>query len=183
MADPVELKTERLLLRPFRSEDVDDVFKYASHAEWARYFTDVPQPFTPTAAEEKVARNLLGSWETRPTWAIALNHKVIGGIALMIDVPNEVGELGYELSRDQWGKGLMAEAALAVTQWGFAERGLAKVSAKADLRNRQSWRVMEKLGMTREGVLRSQVKARDGRADDVYYGLLREEWAAQDEAR
>jgi len=73
----------------------------------------------------------------------------------------------------------MPEAAKAVIQWGFGERGLAKIWAKADPRNRRSWRVMEKLGMTREGLLRGHLKVRGERVDDVYYGILREEWESQ----
>ena len=114
MSQPPELKTERLLLRPFRLEDVDDVFEYARDPEWARYLSRVPQPYTRRAAEVTVSRSVLESWETHPTWAIVLNQKVIGGIVLMINLQNEIGELGYELSRDHWGKGPMSEAARAV---------------------------------------------------------------------
>ena len=178
MAERVELKTERLLLRAFRLVDVEDEFEYASDAEWARYLPHVPQPYTRKAAEQRVAGNLLESRETNPTWAIVLNQRVIGGIWLM-DVQNEIGQLGYELSREHWGKGLMTEAARAVINWGFEERRLAKIYASADLRNTRSWRVMEKLGMTREGVLRSHLKGRGERTDSVYYGVLREEWEAR----
>ena len=68
------------------------------------------------------------------------------------------------------------EAGLAVVNWGFRKRGLAKVYASADARNPQSLRVMEKLGMTREGKLRSHRTFRDERVDDVYHGLLRDKW-------
>ena len=176
MADKVELKTERLLLRPFRPEDVDDVFEYARDPEWARYLTREPQPYTRKAAEESVARHVLESWETHPTWAIVLSQKVVGGIVLMIDVEHEIGELGYELSRAHWGEGLMIEAARAVIDWGFEEKRLAKIFAQADARNKRSLRVMEKLEMRREGVLRSHSKERGERIDEVHYGLLREEW-------
>ncbi|MYL06055.1 MAG: GNAT family N-acetyltransferase [Gemmatimonadales bacterium] len=84
--------------------------------------------------------------------------------------------MGYSLARKHWGRGLTAEAARAVVDWGFRERGLAKVYAYADARNAQSLRVMEKLGMTREGTLRSHRTLRGERVDDVYYGLLRVEW-------
>ena len=174
--EPVELRTRRLLLRPFRLEDVDDVFDYASDPEWARYLGNVSQPFTRRAAEERVARDVLESWETHPNWAIVLNRKVIGGMVLMIDVQHEIGELGYELSREHWEKGLTVEASEAVIDWGFQERGLAKVFAQADARNKRSLRVMEKLGMTFEGVLRSNGTVRGERADDAHYGLLRGEW-------
>lgn len=176
MSEPIELRTERLLLRPFRLADVDDVFEYASDAEWALYLRRVPQPFVRKAAEERVARHVLESWETHPAWAIVLDQKVVGGIVLMIDVHDRVGELGYELSRDQWGKGLMVETAVAVMEWGFQERRLAKIFAQADARNKRSLRVMEKLHMKREGVLRSNGQGRGERVDDVHYGLLRKEW-------
>ena len=180
MTERVELRTERLLLRPFELADVDDVLDYASDPEWARFLGKVPQPFTRRAAEERVARSVLESWETHPTWAIVLNRKVVGSIVLMMDAGNETAELGYELSREHWGKGLTVEASEAVIDWGFRERGLAKVFAQADARNERSLRAMEKLHMSREGVLRSQSTARGERVDDVHYGLLREEWEGHD---
>ena len=177
-----ELRSARLLLRRFGPGDVDDVFAYAKDPEWAEYLlTAVPQPYTRRHAEEFVARQMRASTEREPTWAIALGGMVVGAIGLSIDVRHDTGELHYGLDRSYWGRGLMPEAAAAVIDWGFRERDLAKISATADLRNRQSCRVMEKLGMTREGILRSQAKdIRPGyrRTDDVCYGLLREEWAS-----
>ena len=178
MTERMELKTERLLLRLFKLEDVDDVFEYASDEEWGRYL-DLPQPFIRKAAEERVARNVLESWETHPTWAVVLDQRVVGLIVLMIDVQNEIAELGYELSREHWGKGLATEAAGAVIDWGFQERRLAKIFAQADARNERSLRVMERLHMVREAVLRSHSKERGERVDDVFYGILREKWEAE----
>ena len=73
----------------------------------------------------------------------------------------------------------MAEAARAVFDWGFAERGLHRISSNANIRNRRSWKVMEKLGMRREGLFRSHREdPRPGfpRIDTVHYSLLRAEW-------
>ena len=176
MTEPTELKTERLLLRPYSLKDVDDVFEYRSDAEWARYLPHVPDPYTHRAAEESVARYVLESWETHPTWAIVLDRKVIGQIVLTINVQNKIGELGYTLSRAHWGKGLTVEAARTVIDWGFEERQLEKLFAQTDARNGRSIRVMEKLDMTREGILRSHVVGRGERIDEVSYGILREEW-------
>jgi ribosomal-protein-alanine N-acetyltransferase len=173
----VSLKTERLLLRPFRLEDVEDVFAHAKDPEWARFFLlPIPQPYTRLDAEQFVASQVLASWSTNPAFAIVLNSVVVGGINLSINAVHKTAGLGYGLARVKWGMGLMPEAARAVIDWGFTEYGLAKVYARADLRNRRSLRVMEKLGMTREGVLRSHSKGRGERIDEVYYGLLREEW-------
>ena len=172
----VELKTERLLLRPFKLSDVEDVFEYADDAEFAKYFPTIPVPYVRRDAEEFLAGAVLAPWETQPIFAIELDSKIIGGISVKVDVRNETGELGYAIGRPYWGQGLVPEAGVAVVDWVFEEFALAKVHARADLRNVGSQRVMEKLGMTREGVLRSQSKRRGVRVDYVYYGLLREEW-------
>ena len=176
-AEKVELKTERLLLRPFRLEDVDDVYAYAKDPEWERYLgLPLPQPYTRRDAEAYIAGRVLADWSTVPTFAIVLDSTVIGGIRLRITAAHQRGELGYALSRVHWGKGLMPKAAKAVMEYGFVEHGLAKICAIAHLRNVRSYRVMEKLGMTREGVLRSHIAKRGERRDEVIYGILREEW-------
>lgn len=178
-----ELRTRRLVLRRFGPGDVDDVFAYARDPEWAEYLLPaVPRPYTRRNAEEFVARQMRASAEREPAWAIVLDGTVVGGIGLGIDRRHDTGELHYGLGRPYWGRGLMPEAAGGVIDWGFGDRALAKISARADLRNRRSWRVMEKLGMTREGLHRSQakdVRPDYPRIDDVYYGLLREEWESR----
>ena len=176
----IELKTERLLLRPFRLEDVNDVFEFARDPEWARFLpSTVPQPYARKDAEAFVARSVLTDWETNPHWAIVLEGKVIGSIRLRIENSDQRGWLGYAIGKFHWGKGIMPEAVQVVVDWGFSERCLAKMYSWADACNTRSWRVMEKVGMTREGLLRSHTKGRDRRRDDVYYGLLRGEWKRQ----
>ena len=171
----VDLNTERLLLRPFQFEDVDDVLAYASDPEVARY-VPLPQPYTRDDAVEFIARQVLADWSTQPAFAIVLEHRVVGGIGLRIQESHGIAELGYALAKPHWGQGLMPEAARAVIAWGFGRYGLHKVYTFADTRNRRSWRVMEKLDMTREGVLRGHRKSRDEHIDDAYYGILRTEW-------
>ena len=179
MSDRPHLKTERLLLRPFRLDDVADVYAYAKDPEWGRYLAAaLPQPYTRRDAEEFVARSVLTSWDTKPLFAIVIDGRGVGGIGLSISEQNATAGLHYSIGMEHWGRGLMPEAAKAVIDWGFRTFDLAKVSSFADLRNRRSWRVMEKVGMTREGVLRSHSKVRDERVDYVYYGILREEWDA-----
>ena len=171
----VELRTERLLLRPFEFGDVEDVASYASGTEVGRYLA-LPQPYTRDDAVEFIAREVLVEWSTRPTFAIIFEEHAVGGISLRVSAPDDIAEMGYVLGKPQWGRGLMPEAGRAVMDWGFERYGLHKVGATADLRNRRSWRVMEKLGMTREGVLRSNGKLREEHVDEVYYGILRDEW-------
>ena len=177
MPEHDEMKTARLLLRPFRLTDVGDVYAYTSDPKWGR-FLPLPEPYLRKHAEEFVARSVIRPHET-PTFAITLNDTVIGGIDVRVDTVNKTAELGYSISRALWGKGLMVEAATAVIDWAFSEFELVKVGARADFENRQSRRVMEKLGMTREGVLRSTRTSEADpcrREDTVHYGVLREEW-------
>ena len=108
--------------------------------------------------------------------AIEFESKVVGGINARIREKNNNAEIGYGIARPHWSRGLVTEAASAFIGWLFDRYGLAKVYAIADPRNTASWRVMEKLGMTREGVMRGNFKGEGERIDEVYYGLLREEW-------
>ena len=114
MSDRPQLKTERLLLRPFRLEDVDDVYAYARDPEWGRYLAAaLPRPYERKHAEEFVARQVLTSWATTPTFAIALNSTVIGSIALRVDEANQTANLSYALAMVHWGNGLIPEATKA----------------------------------------------------------------------
>ena len=170
-----ELRSERLLLRPFRFDDVDDVFAYATDPEWGRHLP-VPVPYTRPDAEEFVARCILADPENRLEWAVVHEGTVSGGVTLITQLPG-TAELGYSIARPLWGQGLTTEGAQAVIAYGFEELGLTRIQAYADIRNAGSWRVMEKLGMQREGLLRSNRVVHGERTDDVIYALLREEWS------
>jgi len=179
MVERIELRTERLLLRPFGVGDVDDALAYRDDEEFARFLPWVPQPFTGRDAEEFVARNVLEPWEHYPTFAVVLDGRVVGSINLEVDAGNQTAMLGYAIARDHWAKGLRPEAGRVVISCGFETFKLAKIWASTDLRDERSWRVMEKLGMSREALLRSHKIARNQRIDEVSYGLLRGEWEAQ----
>ncbi len=77
---------------------------------------------------------------------------------------------------DLWGLGLVLEAAKALIDWGFQSFAIEKVFAWADARDRQSVRVMEKRGMKQEALLRKHCHFRGEQADEIWCGLLREEW-------
>ena len=174
MEGPPELRTQRLLLRPFGTDDVDDVYAYASGPDWNRYL-GLPEPYTRRSAESFVATAILDDPTTRLRWAIVHEEHVVGGIHLEFDSPG-AAELGYSLAQPLWGRGLATEATMAVVAHGFEECELARIWAYADIRNEASLRVLEKIGMRREGVLRSRRVVRDERVDDVFYAVLRHEW-------
>ncbi len=178
MSKPIKLKTQRLLLRPFELDDAGDVYEYAKDPDWAQYLP-LPSPYTYRDAEEFVARSFLTPWDTEPIFAITLRGKVIGSFDVRVDLKNKAAEVGYALGKTCWGQGYMAEAGCAAIDWAFRDFSLARIYARADLENRQSLRVMEKLGMQREGIYRSSgPSARDPnrREDTVSYSILRHEW-------
>ena len=175
---PERIETDRLKLRPFRLEDVDDILSFASDPEWARYLP-VPQPYTKSDAEKFVAGQLSRDRKTDPSWAIEHAGSVIGGINIKFDFDNRVGRIGYSIARGFWGKGLTTEAARAVIDEAFsAYPDLNRVHSWADERNAGSLRVMEKLGMRREGVLRQSIYERGEFINAVWCGILRDEWEA-----
>ncbi len=178
MTKPATIRTQRLLLRPFALKDAEDVFAYANDPEWSR-FLPVPSPYTLQDALTFVDRNISIDWHEEPVFAIEYGGTVIGGIGFHIDSPNSKAMLGYAIACVYWNQGLMTEAAAAVVDWGFAQLGLAKVYSFADVENAGSWRVMEKIGMSREGTLRSHGVLRGVRQDFHYYGVLRHEWERQ----
>ena len=174
-----ELQTARLTLRRFSLEDVDDVHAYANDEEWQRYLAPLPYPYERVHAEQFVAESFLKDWKSKPAFAIVLGDTVIGAINLAINKKTQIAEMGYAVARKHWGNGYGSEAALAVLNWSFETYCLAKVCAFANVDNRRSWRVMERIGMTREGVLRGETPHGgdpDRREDVAYYGILREEW-------
>ncbi len=198
MNNRIELRTERLLLRPFNMSDVDDVLEYNNDPEWAEYQTNM-QPFPYTRKDIETQVEMFSNptyWEKGhpdlpstangagllQIFALVFEKRVIGEIVVnqrSNDKPNERVEIAYSLSRKYWNKGLMTEASRKVIEWAFKTYNINQVYAWCDPKNIGSWRVMEKSGMKYEGVLRSHIKEKDEFRDQLYYGILRSEWEAQ----
>jgi ribosomal-protein-alanine N-acetyltransferase len=172
-----ELRTERLLLRPWRFGDLDDAFTNASDPDWARYLWRVPQPYTYRDAEEFIARAVADGWNGQALFAIEFEEHAIGGVRLgTVDPAGMTGSIGYNVARPHWGRGIATEAVGAVLRYGFETLKLQRVFATTDARNLASIRVMQKLGMAHEGTLRRHRYYRGEWADEVYYGILAEEY-------
>lgn len=169
----MSLRTQRLWLRPFRDEDVDDVFAYAADERWSRYLDPVvPFPYTRDHAVDFVQRKV-GATNHVP---LAVEHegRVVGAIEIRPDERRYVAELGWALARRLWGQGLMTEAIRTVCDHCFDALELERVYARANLDNTGSWRVMEKVGMRREALLRQHGIDRYGVPyDEVWYALIR----------
>ena len=183
------IETDRLLLREFHEEDWQDIHEYAADPEVVKHM-----PWGPNTEDESrdfLSRQHRGiTEEPRLEWNIGIEllteRRIIGGISLRVTPPNEFfaepkgnGEIGYVLNRNYWRKGIMTEAANAVIKWGFESFDISKIWASADMRNAQSHRVLEKLGMRHSETRPSQLSDRLGNSVvEVVYEMLRTEWEA-----
>jgi RimJ/RimL family protein N-acetyltransferase len=172
----MEVRGERVVLRPWRLEDVPAVTAACQDAEIARWLAFVPQPYTEEDARFYI-QDCLDARKDRTSFAItdAETGEVIGSIEMRIN-RMLTGHIGYWLAAQARGRGLTAEALLALSHWGFDELGLGRVELVTDPNNIASQRVAEKAGFRREGILRSIIVNRDGsRRDGVMFSLLPEE--------
>ena len=180
MSLPDTIETERLILRPFRITDAAAVLGYANNENFVRYLPPVPYPYTEKDAAEFIARRILEDNALSKTWAITLKpiDQPIGGFSLRYkNKDNSLGEFGWSIAEEHWGKGLTTEGAQALVNTVFSNLpDMHKLYARADLLNVGSWRVMEKIGMQREALLRQHEKYNGAWQDDVWYGILRPEW-------
>jgi RimJ/RimL family protein N-acetyltransferase len=91
-------------------------------------------------------------------------------------VDNKIAEIGYCLNRSYWGKGYGTEVAASLIEFGFKDLKMHRIVAMCDPKNIGSWKIMEKNGMTREGVLRENKIIRGNWRDSYIYSILEHEW-------
>lgn len=175
-----ELKTERLILRGFRAEDAPALQLLAGEFEIADTTLNIPHPYPREMADSWIASHpQLLAEHKNAFFAVTLkaDRQLIGAVGLAIAKDFDRAELGYWVGKPFWGYGYCTEAAAAVINFGFIHLSLHRIHASYLSRNPASGRVMEKLGMTREGFLRQHGKKWDKHEDLVFYGILRSDWA------
>ena len=175
------LRTERLVLRPFTTADAAEVQRLAGDAQVAATTLNMPHPYQDGMAEAWIAEHA-AHWAEgmRLTLAVTtLDGALRGAVSLALQPAHSRGELGYWIGRPFWGQGLATEAAGAVLDFAFTTLQLNRVQASHVPRNPASGRVMEKLGMQREGLHRERYRKGDMFEDVVEYAILRRDWAAR----
>jgi ribosomal-protein-alanine N-acetyltransferase len=172
------LETKRLILRKMTIDDAEDLFEYASDPEVAR------QVLWNAHRCIEDARNyllyMIKKYEHLDVaeWGIVhkQDQKFIGtcGFAWW-DIRNSRAEIGYALSRKYWNNGLMTEAVQAVIRFGFKQMKLNRIEARCMLDNPASERIMQKVGMRFEGIMRKHAFAKGEFHDLKMYALLKGE--------
>ena len=171
------IETERLILKPWSEDDAEGLFAYAKdpdvgpHAGW--------KPHSDVAESLRIIRTL---FLPNDVWAITIKNsgKIIGSVGLEPDKRRpgiNASELGYALSREYWGNGIMTEAAKAVIDFAFEVYKLDVISVCTGPQNKRSQSVIQKCGFVYEGTERRCYATYDGTIrDSKCYSLLREEW-------
>jgi ribosomal-protein-alanine N-acetyltransferase len=151
---PATFHTHRLLLRPVTLDDAAAIFTaYARDPEVTRYVIWSPHRHLDDTREflQRCLDRRAAGWEF--TWAICQpDGTLIGSFALRID--GHKANTGYGIARPYWGQGYATEALQAVVEWALLQPEIYRVWATCDFENPGSARVMEKAGMTYEGILR-----------------------------
>ena len=136
-------------------DDAEIVFRaYAQDAEVTKYLTWRPNRSI-EETREFIASCLVAWQEGRSFHWVILSRapeQLLGMISARIDGPK--WELGYVLARDYWSRGYMTEAVRTLIGWAMDQPGIHRVWSVCDVENLASARVMEKAGMTKEGILR-----------------------------
>lgn len=178
------LETTRLVLRPFTLADASDVQRLAGARAIASTTLNIPHPYEDGMAEQWI-RTHQERYEKGELVDFALvlrtNHIFLGAMELQINQQYASAELGYWIGQPFWRQGYCTEAARAVLGYGFEVLELNRVHASYLTRNPASRRVMQKIGMAYEGCLRQHIKKWDVFEDLALYGILRSDWAAQEQ--
>jgi len=171
------LETERLILRPFVLSDAAEVQRLAGDFAVADTTLNIPHPYPDGAAEEffstHAAKYVL---REAATFALTLkeNGALIGGMGLHVTKRFRRAEMGYWIAKPFWNQGYATEAGRAVVDFGFTHWALHKIEANHLRRNPASGRVMQKIGLVREGLLRDHVIKWNRFEDIVTYGLIKQ---------
>ena len=185
------LKSQRLSLREFVEADWRSVHSYASDSEVFRYVEG--GPFNEQQSRDSVQRAIASQRENprldfRLAVTLKMDGNLIGDCRIRILDTNlhpvyrllGQGYIGFYLNRKFWGQGYASEAAQSLLAFGFDQLGLHRIFAWCDTENRASARVLEKIGMRREGVLLKNWTVRGELRDAFLYAIIEPMWGKSD---
>lgn len=170
----MELKGTGFTLRGWKYGDETDLQKHANNPKVSAFLMDrFPYPYTIQDAVDWVIY-LVGQ-APLINFAITVNHKVAGGIGLepRDDVYRKTALLGYWLSEEQWGRGIMTEAVKLVTQYAFDQLDFIRLQASVYSKNPASMHVLEKAGFVKEGIMRNAVIKHNEIMDEHLYAIIK----------
>jgi ribosomal-protein-alanine N-acetyltransferase len=179
----MHVETERLILRDFKNSDWGALHVLYMKPETVKYNpSGYPE-------NEEASKAIVGGWArqadnaAREKYTAAIiskaDLKFVGVISLDLgDRKYWKGEIWYKLLPDCWGQGLATEATKAMLAFGFEQLQLHRVECGCSIHNIASYKVMEKVGMTREGMKRKVLPLGNDWHDGYIYAILEEEYSS-----
>ncbi len=182
----MRIETDRLVLREFVPSDWPAIEAYQRDERYWRFYERGPD----AVDRRELLDRLIAAQDEEPrrTYQLAVTMKesgrLIGNSGARLCRLADFGasassfeaDIGYELDPSFWGRGLATEGARALVDFAFRELGVHRVWAYCLAANEPSWRLLERLGLTREGRLRENEWMQGKWWDTLLYGLLRQDW-------
>jgi len=172
------LETERLIVRNLTMSDLEDSFEHRGDPDVSRF---IGKPLTREQAKEKLQQSIL-PWNRQENSKLMLaielkdEQKLIGELMFKFtNVDSQIGEIGYRINKNYQAKGYAFEASASFINYLFKQVNVHKVSALCLTDNEASWGLMEKLGMKKEGTLKSHFKVNEQWHDAYIYSVLEEQ--------
>lgn len=182
MSNSIYIKSKRLCLRHLKIEDSHSVYDYAKNINVSRFTTWETHKSLQNSID--YIHRAIAMYKICPISILAIAtiengiEKLIGtaGLYQRSRLSPLTYELGYVLNELWWGKGYAFEASNALINYGFKNFNIQRIEATCALQNLQSSKLMEKLGMQREGILRQYFTKNNTTYDGYIYSILRSEW-------
>ena len=146
-----DLKTERLVIRKFKEADAQDLYEYLSDEEVVRF-----EPYKPFSRKD-AHREARKRTEDETFLAVCLHKGKLIGNLYFAKGAFDTWKAGYVFNRNYWGRGYATESLKAIMKYAFKNLSAHRIVAMCDPRNTKSWRLLERIGMRREGTLLQNV--------------------------
>lgn len=172
----IELSTERLIIRKFSEDDGEDLYEYFSNPKVLEF--EPYKPFTKDEAYKEAGRRA----DDERFLAVCLKSGKLIGNLYFSKGDFETWEVGYVFNEKYWGNGYASESLLALIKHAFSSLKVRRIIAQCDPKNTPSWKLLERVGMRREGTLLQNVyffTDEEGNPiwkDTYEYGILQTEY-------
>lgn len=173
----MRLQGTHCVVRQWRMDDAEALVRHADNINVARQLRDrFPHPYT--RANASIFLKAATSAAEPSNLAIDVDGEAVGAIGYVpgIDVERYSAEIGYWLGESYWGRGIVTEALLLVTEHVFATANLLRLFALPFADNAASTRVLEKAGYMREAILRSSSVKYGQPRDQALYARVNDRW-------
>jgi RimJ/RimL family protein N-acetyltransferase len=178
--------TERLALRPWRTDELDRYYALGSLPEVARYLYE--EPLTRAEAADRLSRVRshiveVDSWMNLAT-ELSAEGIVVGDVGLCWrSDAHRQGEIGYVFFPEHQGHGYATEAAAAMIELAFTDLAVHRVTARLDARNTASAAVAQRLGLRSEAHLVENEFVKGEWVDELVFAVLDREWTGRESVR